>query len=164
MSQDKTVSGRDEYESPEDRFEHDIEELESPSWHRNKVLIGLVLVIVVLVGAGITYLFMTEKKQVKPTGPLVMSIDVLEPRPGKLSNTPSKFRWETVSKTKYYSFVLSLKGTDMVLTQRASNTPSVTLTPEERDRLLKGKSYTFKVQAFSDTGSILGRAESSFDL
>ncbi len=164
MSQDETATGRPDYESPEDRFEHDIEELESPSWHRNKTLIGLVLVIVVLVGAGITYLFMTEKKQVKPTGPIVMAIDVLEPRPGKLGNTPTKFRWETVSKTKYYSFVLSVKGTDFVVTQRASNAPSLSLTQEELNRLTKGQSYTLKVQAFSDTGAILGRGESSFDL
>ncbi len=164
MSQDKTVAGHEEYESPEDRFEHDIEELESPSWHRNKTLIGLVLVIVVLVGAGITYLFMTETKQVKPMGPIVMTIDMLEPRPGKLSNTPTTFRWETVSKTKYYSFVLSVKGTEANVTQRSTNTPSVKLTPDELSRMIKGKSYTFKVQAFSDLGAILGRGESSFDL
>ncbi len=164
MSHEKTAAGPPAFESPEDRFEHDIEELEAPPWHHNARMIVIATIIFVAVAAGITYLFMTEKKVVKPVGPVVMQIDALEPRPGKLGNTPTKFRWEAVASTKYYSFVLTGKGSDSVLIQRASNAPSITLTPEELNRLAKGASYVWKVQAFSDIGKVLGRCESAFDL
>ena len=163
MSHEKNVTPPQD-ETPEDRFEHDIEELEAPPWRHNAKLIVIMIVLVVIVGAGVTYLFMTEKQQVKQTGPVVMQIDVLEPRPGKLGNTPTKFRWEGVSSTKYYSFSLSGKGAQSALIQRATNAPSVTLTPEELNRLAKGASYVWKVEAFSEIGKVLGRCESSFDL
>ena len=151
-------------ESSEDRFEHDIEELEASSWRHNPTLIIAVLVLVVIVGAGITYLFMTEKQQLKPSGPVVMQIELLEPRPGRLGNTPTKFRWETISGTKYYSFVLSGKGADSALLQRAPVNPSVVLNPDELNRLVKGGSYVWKVVAFSDTGKVLARGDAAFDL
>ena len=164
MPHEKKVAGPPEYETPEDRFEHDIEELEAPPWRKNKTTVIVALIIFVVVGSGITYLFMTEKKQVKSVGPVVMQIDVLEPRPGKLGNTPTKFRWESVSNTKYYSFVLSGKGASSMLIQRASNVPSITLTQDELSRLVKGASYVWTVQAYSDIGKVLGRSESAFDL
>jgi len=164
MTHEKKVAGPPEFETSEDRFEHDMEELEAPPWRKNKTTVIIALVIFVIVGAGLTYLFMTEKKQVKSVVPIVMQIDVLEPRPGKLGNTPTKFRWETVSSTKYYSFVLSAKGSTTILIQRASNLPSVTLTQEELSRISKGVSYVWTVQAFSDIGKVLGRCESAFDL
>jgi hypothetical protein len=164
MPEDK-IHATPQDESPEDRFEHEIEELESSSFRHNPTLIVAVLVLIVIVGAGITYLFMTEeKKRVKPTGPVVMQIETLEPRSGTLSNTPTKFRWETISATKYYSFTLSGKGAQSALLQRATVSPSVTLTPEELNRLAKGASYTWKVEAFSDTGKVLARGEAAFDL
>lgn len=151
--------------TPEDRFEHDMEELEAPSWRHNPTLVVAIIVLVVIAGVGITYLFMThEAKPLKPTGPVVMQIDVLEPRPGKLGNTPTKFRWEGVSSTKYYSFSLSGKGAQSALIQRATNGPSITLTQEELSRMVKGVSYVWKVEAFSDMGKVLGRCESAFDL
>jgi hypothetical protein len=159
----KTTPGQDE--SPEDRFEHDIEELEAPSWRHNPTLVIAVLVVVVVVGLGITYLFMTEKKQVKPTaGTVVMQIDALEPRPGKLGNTPTKFRWEGVSNTKYYAFALMGKGAPTPVIQRATNGPSITLTQEELGRMVKGGSYVWRVEAYSDIGKVLGRCESAFEL
>jgi hypothetical protein len=161
---DEKITATPQDESSEDRFEHEIEELEANAWRHNPTLIVTVLALVVIVGAGITYLFMTEKKQNKPTGPIVMQIEMLEPRSGTLSNTPTKFRWETISGTKYYSFTLSGKGVASALFQRAPVNPSVTLTPDEVNRLAKGAGYTWKVEAFSDTGKVLARGESAFDL
>jgi hypothetical protein len=161
---DEKITTTPQQESSEDRFEHEIEELETSAWHHNPTLVVLVLALVVVVGAGITYLFMTEKKQVKPTGPVVMQLEMIEPRPGKLGNTPTKFRWETISATKYYSFSLSGKGAASALLQRSSSSTSVSLTPEELSRLVKGASYTWKVEAYSDTGKVLARGESAFDL
>jgi len=161
---DEKITVAPQGETSEDRFERDMEELEAPNWHRNRTLIVMVLALIVVVGAGITYLFMTEKKQIKPTGPVVMQIEILEPRPGKLSNTPTRFRWETVSATKYYSCSLTVTGAAVALIQRASNGPSITLTAEEQSRMAKGASYVWKVDAYGDTGKILAHGESSFDL
>ncbi len=163
MPNDQVVASP-ENETSEDRFERDIEELEASNWRHNPTLIIAVIALVILVGAGITYLFMTEKQRAKPMGPVVMQIEMLEPRPGKLSNTPTRFRWETVSSTKYYSFALSGKGTSSVLIQRAASNASITLTSEELNRLVKGGSYVWKVEAYSDIGKVLGRGDAAFDL
>ncbi len=161
---EEKITAAPQNETSEDRFEHDIEALEASSWRHNTTLIVAVLVLVVIVGAGITFLFMTEKQQVKPTGPVAMQIEMLEPRAGKLGNTPTKFRWETISGTKYYSFALSGKGAESALLQRAPVNPGLTLIPEELNRLAKGASYVWKVVAFSDTGKVLARGEATFDL
>lgn len=152
------------YETPEDRFEKDMEELEAPGWRYNRKLVVTVLALIIVFGVGITYLFMTEKQKIKPVGPTVMQIELLEPRPGKLANTPTKFRWETISSTKYYSFTLAGKASGTVVVQRASNVPSITLTVLELPQLIKGITYVWKVDAYADTGKILGHGEATFDL
>lgn len=151
-------------ESPEERFEHDIEELESPSWRKNKTQLVALMILVVVAAALIFWMAQREKPKITQAGPAVTQIDVIEPRPGKLSNTPTKFRWEALSGTKYYAFSLSGKGAPSPLVRRSPSNPTVTLTPDEQNRLVKGSSYTWMIESFSDTGKILGRGEGAFDL
>ncbi len=162
MSEDKNAGMQPD--SPEDQFERDIEQLEAPTWRTNKTQLVALIVLFVIAAIVIAFLATREKQQIKPTAPAVVSIDLIEPRSGKLSNTPTKFRWETVSGTKYYSFSLTVKGSPSTLIQRAPSQPLLTLTPEELDRLAKGLSYSWTVEAFSDVGTLMARGSGSFDL
>ncbi len=162
MSDDKKAGMQPE--SPEDQFERDIEELEAPTWRTNKTQLVALIILFVIAAIVVAFLATREKQQIKPAAPAVVSIDLIEPRSGKLSNTPTKFRWETVSGTKYYSFALTVKGGGSTLVQRAPSQPQLTLTPEEHDRLAKGLSYDWSVEAFSDVGTLLARGSGSFDL
>jgi len=162
MPEDKNAGAQNE--SPEDRFERDIEELEAPTWRTNKTQLVALLVLLVVAAIFITFLATRERRKPKADVASVMAMELIEPRPGKLSNTPTKFRWETISGTKYYAFTVSAKDATSVLIQRAPSNPSVTLTQEELARLAKGLSYTWTVEAYSDTGKPLARAQGAFEL
>ena len=163
MPEDKNAGVQNE--SPEDRFEHDIEELEAPSWRKNKTqLVALIVLLAVAVIAIVWVANQERAKSPKAGAPEIMTMELLEPLPGKLSNTPTKFRWETISGTKYYAFTISPKDGDSVLIQRAPSNPSVTLTPEELGTLSKGAAYTWTVESYSDIGKVLAKAKGSFEL
>ena len=162
MPEDKNAGAQNE--SPEDRFERDIEELEAPAWRTNKTQLVALIVLLVAATAAIAFLVTRERAKPKTAVASIMTMELIEPRPGKLSNTPTRFRWETISGTKYYSFAVSAKDATSVLIQRAPSNPSVTLTPEELARLAKGLAYTWSVEAYSDTGKPLARAQGAFEL
>jgi hypothetical protein len=156
----------EEQETPEDRFEREIEELEAPSWRRDKTQIFVWILLVVIVAIGVAWMVTRERQQLqaKASAPTTLRIEMLEPRPGRLTNTPTKFRWEVVSGTKYYAFRLTEQGRDAPVIERAATLNKVELTPEEAGRLLKGKTYLFEVLAYSDLGKIQGQAQGKYDL
>jgi hypothetical protein len=163
MPEDKNPGVQNE--SPEDRFERDIEELEAPTWRTNKTQLVALIVLLIAAAAFVTFLATRERaKTGKAAVPSIMAMELIEPRPGKLSNTPTKFRWETISGTKYYAFSLTPKNASSVLIQRAPSNPTITLTPEELGRLEKGASYAWGVEAYSDTGKLLAKGQAAFEM
>lgn len=152
-------------ETAEDRFEHEIEDLEAPNWKKSKsqifVVIGLSLVVV-----AVLYFMVTaeRKKQAAPKGPEFLHVEMLEPRGGKLANIPGKFKWEVISGTKYYSFRVGVQGRSSFLIERSASHNAVELTSEEKTKLARGATYTWTLEAYSDQGKILAKGQGSFEL
>ncbi len=160
---DKKAPANPEMESPEERFEKEIEELEAPSWRKNRSQLIAIIVLIVVVAAGIYVLTQFQSKPVQVAkGPSVLPIEMKEPKLGKLTSAPTKFRWETISDTKYYGFRILAGGSPVI--ERAATNPTVTLTDDEVKKLTAGRAYKWEVQAYSEQGRTLGRGEGSFEL
>jgi len=153
-----------EKETHEERFQHDIEELEAGSgWKgilRGALIVGLAL------GAVLAVYFTVGKKPPPPrlTTKGTVFIEPLEPARGKLSSPPTTFRWETVSGRSDYVFRLLEKGNPVPLAERTVRESKVSLLPDEAGRLARGKSYIWSVDARGSDGKILGSGRGSFDL
>ena len=65
----------------------------------------------------------------------VAVIEIGEPMGGTLSDAPVRFTWESVTGRLQYIVRVYEKGATMPLVERASTTPTVELTPEERAKL-----------------------------
>jgi len=158
-------SSPDEW-TPEERMQHEIEELEGGSgW---KGVLRWVLIVVVAVGI-VAGLYITGGKRPKSTPtfssrtPTVI-IETEEPPRGKLASPPSRFRWESVSGRSDYLFRVMAKGVPQPLIERVVRENAAELTPDESARLVKGGSYIWEVEARSKNGKALAAGRSFFDI
>jgi hypothetical protein len=155
-----------ELSTPEDRLQHDIDELERGMGWKGVVKWILILgVAAAAVGAFYKYAPKPEaKKTPKMTAKGGMVLDTLEPQNGKLSAAPSRFRWEGVTNRSDYTFKLMAKGDPIPLADRVVRDANVELQPLEASRLKAGGSYIWEAQARGPDGKILGTARGYFDL
>jgi len=151
-------------ETHEDRFQHDIEELEKGSGWR--AIVRGIVVVAVSLAAVIAVYYVVGKKPPPPrmTAKGALYIEPLEPAGGKLSAVPTTFRWESVAGRKDYRFQLLQKGNPIPLVERSVLEASATLTPDEASRLTRGASYIWVVEARGADGKVLGSGRGFFDL
>jgi hypothetical protein len=155
----------DAAETSVDRFEHEIEALEGVGRKHRWVywVVGIILA-----GAAATVLFIAGTAP--PPKPKVESIgntpplELMVPRPGRLSDAPIDFRWESVSGRNNYTFKLVRRDTSTTIVDRTLKETSVRLVPEETAKLVKGGSYQWQVSALSKSGTALAAGKSNFDL
>ena len=151
-------------ETSEDRFEHQIEELEGVGAPRKWgwwIVVGILL-------AGIAAVLIFVKPPPKTPAASaakgVPQLDLTLPRPGTLASPPAQFRWESVSGRFNYSFRLNVLGSQTPLVDRTVRESTLDLTPEETARLTKGRSYVWEVAALTKQGTKLAAGQSYFDL
>lgn len=151
-------------ESPEDRFQHDIERLEGGSGWKG-IVRGLLIVVIAIGGVLAAY----DSVGKKPPPPRLnakgtMVIDTLEPATGKLDAAPTKFRWESVVGRGDYLFRVVEKGNPKPIVERPIRENMADLTTDELGRLVPGKSYIWQVEARAKDGKSIGSGRSYFDL
>jgi hypothetical protein len=152
--------------TPEERLQHDIEELEhGMGW---KGVVKWVLIVGVAVAAVVAFYMNAPKQDAKKTPKITakggMVLDTFEPQNGKLAAAPSRFRWEGVTNRSDYTFKLMAKGDPSPLADRVVRDANVELQPLEAARLRPGGSYIWEAQARGPDGKILGTARGYFDL
>ena len=151
-------------ETSEDRFEHQIEELEGVGGPRRwgRWIGGAILL------AGIAAVLIFVKPPPKTPGGSatkgIPQLDLALPRPGKLDSPPVQFRWESVSGKFNYSFRLNVLGGQTPLVEKTVKESTLDLTAEEAARLTKGRSYVWEVAALTKQGTKLAAGQSYFDL
>lgn len=151
-------------ETSEDRFEHQIEELEGVGAPRRwgRWIGGVILL------AGIAAVLIFVKPPPKTPGASalkgILQLDLALPKPGKLDSPPVQFRWESVSGKFNYSFRLNVLGSQTPLVERTVKESRLDLTPEETALLTKGRSYVWEVAALTRQGTRLAAGQSYFDL
>ena len=95
-----------------------------------------------------------------PSGAL--SIETSEPTGGTLSDAPVRFSWESVSGRLQYIVRVYEKGAAMPIFERASTEPTFELTPDERLKMPKGKTYVWTVVAQGKNGATIAAGQSGF--
>jgi hypothetical protein len=162
MPQDPTKGPDTEVETPVDRFEHEIEDLEKPLGQGARQWIVGIAVMAAIGGAFLLGSVM-QWKQPDASKPAISVIETIEPKGGLLAEKPTRFRWDSIARTSQY--VLSIReyqGTkDLIV--RESPTSTVELSEEEIGRLAKGGRYQWQVLAMSSEGTI-GKGNGSFSL
>ena len=92
----------------------------------------------------------------------VTPIELSEPLGGTLADAPVRFAWGPVTGRLQYIVRVYEKGAAMPIFERASTTSTFELTPEERAKMPKGKSYVWTVVAQGQNGSTLAAGQSNF--
>ena len=161
---EKRTSSPPKIETHEDRFQHDIEELEGGSGFKG-FLRGLVI-IVLAVGVVVVMYFSAGKKPPAPrmSAKGTVMIDILEPAKGRLSLPPTHFKWESIAGRNDYMFRLLQKGNPKPLVERSVRDNSTDLSADEASRLVQGSGYIWEVEARTKDGKTLGSGRGFFDL
>ena len=150
-------------ETPVDRFEHEIQDLEQPLGHSvRQWLVGLGAA-----GALLGAFFLGAWLQQMKTDPAVKkitTIDTLEPKRAPLSEKPTIFRWESISGASSYVLRIQEQGEETDLIARETKNNWLELTQEEQARLVRGGRYAWSVRARSSEGWPIGQGDSSFSL
>jgi hypothetical protein len=162
MSKDTPKPPQDE--TPIDHFGHEIEELEK-SGGMGSVLRWVF--ILVLVAAGVAAIYLTsssgaKRAPVSPGGTGSNVIETFEPR-GRLTEAPTRFRWESISGRKSYLFSLSASGASIPLFQRVTRESAIDLTEEEKSHIRRGGTYHWEVKALDGKGASIAVGRSFFD-
>ena len=160
---DKPAGTSESQETTVDRFEHEIEDLESPlGTGVRQWLVGL-LVAAALVGAFFLGSAL-QRRRAEPGSNAITSIDTLDPKPSHLTDKPSVFRWESIAGATSYVVRIQESGGTTDLIARETKNNWLELTMEEQARLVKGGSYSWSVRARSSDGWPIGQGESNFSL
>ena len=152
--------------TPEDRLQHDIEELESGSGWRG-TLRWLVIFLLAGVAVGAVYYISSGKKEAsapRMTSSGAFIIDTQEPARGKLAAAPVKFKWESISGRSDYLFQILPKGVPQAVVERPVRENFAELTADEAARLQKGTTYIWVVDARGKDGKVMGSGRSWFEL
>jgi hypothetical protein len=162
MPQDPTKGPDTEVESPVDRFEHEIEELEQPIGHGARMWLVGVAVMAAIVGAFMLGSFLQSKKP-DASMQVIMVIETIEPKSGLLADKPTRFQWDSIARTTMYLLTIrEYQGTtDIIVKQTPTST--VELSEAEISRLARGGRYQWKVLAMGAEGTI-GEGNGSFSL
>lgn len=150
-------------ETPVDRFEHEIEDLEKPLGLGVKQWLIGVIVAVGLIGAF--FIGTQLQKKNSDEGSLaITTIDIQEPRNTILADKPKVFRWESISRATGYIVRIQESGqlTDLIVREVPSNW--LELTPDEQARLVRGGHYQWSVRARGSDGWPIGEGKASFGL
>jgi hypothetical protein len=92
----------------------------------------------------------------------VASIDMSEPVGGTLDQAPVRFAWESVTGRFQYIVRAYEKGVTVPFFERASTASSFELTPEERAKFTRGKTFVWTVVAQGKNGTTIGAGQSGF--
>jgi hypothetical protein len=163
MSQDPPKGPDTEVESTVDRFEHEIEELEQPLGLSARQWIVGVAVMAGIVGAFLLGSYLQAKKA-DASRPAILVIETISPRSGLLYEKPTRFQWDSISRTSQYVLSIREYQGDRDLIIRETPTSTIELTEDEVGRLAKGGRYQWKVLARSSDGWTIGEGNSSFSL
>jgi len=163
MSQDPPKGPDSDVESPVDRFEHEIEDLEKPMGIGPRQYLVGVAVMAAIVGAFLIGSMMQWKKA-DASRPAITVIETILPKSGLLDEKPTTFQWDSVASTSEY--VLSIReyegNSDLIVKQTPTST--IELTEDEVGRLAKGGRYQWNVKARSAEGWTIGEGNGSFSL
>ena len=162
MAEEKAVL-TDEEKAIVAHVEHEIGELEKPFW---KLSPGQWIVTLGLVAAVVGIFYFISKPSGEPRGIAALaspSIATMEPRIGKLTGPPSKFRWESISGANKYLFTVSGWNNTTPLIERTVPTSQLELTADEQAKISGKGSYNWKVQARSSQGAILAEGKGAFN-
>src|SRR3989442_11753592 len=100
MAQDPASSP--DKETGVDVFEHEIEELEQSVWKENRIhpliVVAGAAVIALCLGGGFLLLSSSSKPTERGSS-TIMTIEVKEPRSGRLVAKPLRFEWESTART-----------------------------------------------------------------
>jgi hypothetical protein len=150
-----------------DHLEEEINELESVNPWGRAVRWGAGIIIVVALVTWVVWLVASpppsssaSRMSYVPSG--VASIDVSEPRGTTLDEPPARFAWESVTGRFQYIARVYVKGTSEPVVMRATTTAYWDLTPDERAKLARGKTYVWTVVAQGKDGANIGAGQSSF--
>src|SRR5262249_42278821 len=122
MAQDPAP--RPEQETSVDVFEHEMADLEQSVWKENRIhpliVVAGAAVIALCLGGGFLFLSSTQRRD--PSSPTTMTIEVREPRPGRLSARPTRFSWESTAGTRGYMLTIREQGsqTDLIIRESPS--------------------------------------------
>jgi hypothetical protein len=154
-----------EPEDPVDRFEHEIEALEEPMGHSlRQWLFGLVAALVIVGGFFVGSYFLNKKAPTSAANvPDLPTIDMMEPRRGKLPAVPYMFRWEAIANTNTYVVRVVNEATSAELFTRELKAPQMQLTPEERATFGEGGRFKWTVEARARFGKPLAMGKSAFN-
>lgn len=166
MTKAKPDEQRETLTSPEDRLQHDIEELESGmGWRGTAKWIAIFgVAAAVVIGVYLTVGKAEPTKTPRMTAKGGMVLDIVEPANGKLSLPPTRFKWEAVAGRSDYTFKLMAKGVPTAIVDRVVRESSVQLGDLETSQLKPGGSYVWEAQARDKEAKILGTARGYFDL
>lgn len=158
--------GPPERETSEDRFLHEIEELEHPSGWGPKIRM-LIVIVVVVAGVAAGVYVSSGKRQGRiatPTKGSGVTIETVAPLRGRLQAPPTRFQWESISGRDHYLFRVTARGEPKPLVERLVRDNKTELTAEEAASIVPGKSYAWEVVARTKEGATLGTGRSSFEL
>lgn len=158
-----TPGGDQEVETPVDRFEHEIQDLERPLGLGVKQWSVGIIVALGLIGAFFIGTHLQDDTP-DPSTMAIPNIETQEPKRTQLANKPRVFRWESISQASSYIVRIQEIGqmTDIIARETPSNW--LELTPEEQARLVQGGRYQWSVRARRSDGWPIGEGKSIFSL
>jgi hypothetical protein len=152
--------------TPEERLQHDIEELERGGGSKSVLRWAAIGVAALAIVLGLYY----GSGANEPKKPVVkmrdggVRIETIEPSQGKLSAPPARFRWESVNGRSDYILRILAKGEPKPIVERVVLESTVQLGADEVARLTAGREYIWEVKARAKDGKSLGTGRSYFDL
>jgi DNA/RNA endonuclease YhcR with UshA esterase domain len=165
MADDAERRKETQSETPVDRFESEMEDLEHGRTMRQVFLysgVGLLFALAI-VGAFLLGGVLLKTKP-ESSHQAITNIDTYEPRRTSLAEKPKVFRWESISGAASYVVRIQEEGGTTDLVARESKTNWIELLPEEQARLITGGRYSWSVRARSPDGWPIGEGQSSFSL
>ena len=164
MSKEPASPPTTEREDPIDRFEHEMEELESPMGHSlRQWVFGLVVALVVVGGIFVAAYFVNKSTTERNRDfSNLQTIETSEPKRGSLSTVPYVFKWDAISATDSYLVRIQKEGSPIDLISRETKVAFLQLTPEERAKFGSGGSFTWVVLARAKYGKPLAQGKSNF--
>lgn len=163
MSHDPAKGPDTEVESTVDRFEHDMEDLEQPIGHGARMWLVGIAVMAAIVGSFLLG-SMLQAKKADASRSAIVAIEIHEPRSGLLADKPTRFQWDSISRTSQYVLSIREYQGDRDLIIRETPTSTVELTEDEVGRLARGGRYQWRVLARSSEGWTIGEGNGSFSL
>lgn len=155
------------HEDALDHLEEEIKALEGVTrFGRPLRIAGLVIFLVAAVAAAIWWVAspppVTSSSRMSYVTTTGSPIEVSEPKGLTLADPPSRFAWESVTGRLQYVVRIYVKGATTPVLERMVTSPYFELTPEERARMPRGKTFVWTVVAQGKDGSTIGGGQATF--